>query len=472
MNCPKCGNVVAAKRSHCDRCGEDLTVYRKMYLLSNRYYNEGLEKAKVRDLSGAVLVLKKSLEINKRNTNARNLLGLIYYETGETVSALSEWVISKHFQPDENDADDYINALQSNPTKLESLNQTIKKYNNALAYAQQGSDDLAIIQLKKVVSLNPHFIKALQLLALLHMKNGENEKAVKYLISASKIDVSNTTTLRYLHELGEMNAASRDDSYHRKESPKKDGKVYSQETTTVFPTTSYKEDKPNVWVFINLILGIAIGVLGVFFLIVPTVEEKYKNQLKNQEVEYVSEINKTTQNMASVEKKNDELEKQVKELQAQLESAGVTEEDDTIYDKLFNAAKIYIEEISKTNRNDVDYVKIANALSEVNGEQLEKEGAKNLYNQIKDASYENASNELYDTGHDYYSNGKYEEALDTLLKAYEYNSQNVDAIYFIGRSYHRLNDYDNARKYYEIILDKFPDSKRASEAQEKLSSLG
>ena len=36
-----------------------------------------------------------SLRYNKMNTNARNLLGLVYFEMGESVKALSEWVISK-----------------------------------------------------------------------------------------------------------------------------------------------------------------------------------------------------------------------------------------------------------------------------------------------------------------------------------------------------------------------------------------
>lgn len=470
MNCPKCGNAVAIKRNRCDRCGEDLTVYKKMYLLSNKYYNEGLEKAKVRDLSGAVLVLKKSLELNKRNTNARNLLGLIYYETGETVSALSEWVISKHFQPEDNDADDYMESLQSNPTKLESLNQTIKKYNAALASAKQGSDDLAIIQLKKVISLNPHFVKALQLLALLYMKNGEKEKATKCLLNASKIDVSNTTTLKYLQELGVMTGA-RDDLTHRKEPQKKEGRVYAQDAPTVFPTSTYKEDKPNVWVFVNLILGIAIGILGVFYLIVPTVESKYKNKLKTQEVEYVAELNKTTQNMASVEKEKENLQQKVDELQAQIDSFKVIEYDDTIYNQLFKAAKVYTQELMKTNRNDVDYVKIAEALYKVKFDKLEKQEAKDLYNQIKDASFEKASEELYDIGHDYYSNRKYDEALETLTKAYEFNSQNVDALYFIGRSYHQLSDYENAANYYNMIIEQFPDSDRATKAQQQLSSL-
>ena len=60
-------------------CGMDLTVFRMAYLRSNLYYNRGLEKANIRDLSGAVIMLKKSLEMNKYNTNSRNLLGLVYF---------------------------------------------------------------------------------------------------------------------------------------------------------------------------------------------------------------------------------------------------------------------------------------------------------------------------------------------------------------------------------------------------------
>ena len=73
MNCPRCGNPVPARRQYCEVCGTDISIYRKIIRLSNRYYNSGLEKAKVRNLSGAVADLQKSLEMNKRNIEARRL---------------------------------------------------------------------------------------------------------------------------------------------------------------------------------------------------------------------------------------------------------------------------------------------------------------------------------------------------------------------------------------------------------------
>ena len=38
---------------------------------------------------------------------------------GDVVEALSEWVISKNIQPDNNCAEDYITDIQSNQNKFE-----------------------------------------------------------------------------------------------------------------------------------------------------------------------------------------------------------------------------------------------------------------------------------------------------------------------------------------------------------------
>ena len=176
MNCYNCGALLT-ENDFCTSCGADVRHYKKIIGLSNMYYNDGLEKASVRDLSGAIRSLTECLKLNKFNIDARNLLGLVYFEMGETVNALSEWVLSKNLKAEKNIADDYIEAVQNNPSQLENLNQAIKKYNQALVYCQQGSLDLAVIQLKKVLSINPRFLRAHQLLALLYIQAEDWEKA-------------------------------------------------------------------------------------------------------------------------------------------------------------------------------------------------------------------------------------------------------------------------------------------------------
>ena len=87
MECYRCGATLG-RESFCPSCGTDVKVYKKIMQTSNAYYNQALSRAGVRDLSGAVESLKKSLRFNKKNIQARNLLGLVYFEMGETVSCL------------------------------------------------------------------------------------------------------------------------------------------------------------------------------------------------------------------------------------------------------------------------------------------------------------------------------------------------------------------------------------------------
>ena len=68
-------------------------------------------------------------------------------------------------------------------------------------YCRQDSRDLAIIQLKKVLSLNPKLVSGHQLLALLYIQEGKYDLAKKSLRNAGKIDANNTITLRYLKEV-------------------------------------------------------------------------------------------------------------------------------------------------------------------------------------------------------------------------------------------------------------------------------
>ena len=152
MLCYHCGAVLN-DRSFCPNCGTDVSTYKKIIYTSNYYYNEGLQKAQVRDLSGAINALRQSIRFNKNNVEARNLLGLVYFEMGEAVAAISEWVISSNITTDDNLAIQYLEFIQKNQSRVESINQTIKKYNQALTYCYQGSLDLAVIQLKKVLSI-------------------------------------------------------------------------------------------------------------------------------------------------------------------------------------------------------------------------------------------------------------------------------------------------------------------------------
>ena len=283
MNCMNCGAFLVDKDlDYCPKCGCNVLIQKKVDYLSRKCYNEGLEKASVRDLSGAISCLKQSLMYNKHNIQARNLLGLVYFETGEVVAALSEWVISKNLQPSRNLASEYINKLQANSNKLEAINETIRKYNDALNLCREGHEDMAAIRLKKILTQNPKLIKGYHLLALVQIKEGEYNKARRTLRKAAKIDKTNTTTLRFLSEIDEQTGVSTRLDRQNKRSKKQ---VDSSESDMVIRTPQYKE-KSRVSLFFTLIAGFAAGLLAFYLLAVPAIRQGIYREATQQIVKY------------------------------------------------------------------------------------------------------------------------------------------------------------------------------------------
>ena len=283
MNCMNCGAFLVDKDlDYCPKCGCNVLIQKKVDYLSRKCYNEGLEKASVRDLSGAISCLKQSLMYNKHNIQARNLLGLVYFETGEVVAALSEWVISKNLQPARNLASEYINKLQANSNKLEAINETIRKYNDALNLCREGHEDMAAIRLKKILTQNPKLIKGYHLLALVQIKEGEYNKARRTLRKAAKIDKTNTTTLRFLSEIDEQTGVSTRLDRQNKRSKKQ---VDSSESDMVIRTPQYKE-KSRVSLFFTLIAGFAAGLLAFYLLAVPAIRQGIYREANQQIVKY------------------------------------------------------------------------------------------------------------------------------------------------------------------------------------------
>lgn len=291
MNCMNCGAFLMDKElDYCPNCGCNVLIQKKVDYLSRQYYNQGLEKASVRDLSGAISCLKQSLIYNKHNIQARNLLGLVYFETGEVVAALSEWVISKNLQSNRNLATEYINKLQANSNKLEAINETIRKYNDALNLCREGHEDMAAIRLKRILTQNPKLIKGYHLLALIQMKEGEYNKARRTLRKAARIDKTNTTTLRFLREIDEQTGVTTKLERQNKKRIFRNGAAAKRESDgnegeVVIQTPAYKEQS-RISLFFMLATGFAAGLLAFYLLAVPAIRQGIYREANQQIVEY------------------------------------------------------------------------------------------------------------------------------------------------------------------------------------------
>ncbi len=449
----------------CTNCGAEVGVYKKIMSSANLFYNEGLDRAGVRDLTGAITSLRQCLKMNKNHVDARNLLGLVYFEMGEYVAALSEWVISKNLRPNKNIADDYLNMMQSNPSRLDTINQTIKKYNQALSYCYQGSYDLAIIQLKKVVSLNPKHVQGRQLLALLYLNNEQWEDARKELERCRKIDVNNTTTLRYLKEADAVLDIEEDFNAPPKKKISKETITYRRGNETIIQPVGGKETKLSATI-VNIVVGIAIGIAVACLLILPAriSAAGEESDLKIKEIgEQLDEKNST---INALEQDKNSLTAKVDKLENEL--ATYTGEGGAIssMDNLLNAAMAYLS-------NPEDTTTVASYLDLIDEGFVDTstETFREVYNMLRTRIGSTVGGTYFEEGMRAYQNEQYDEAIENLSKAYAYDSSNVDALYNLANAYRKTGDNVNAISNYQTLVDNFPDTELATRSQSFLNEL-
>lgn len=372
MNCMNCGAFLADKDlDYCPHCGCNVLIQKKVEYLSKLYYNQGLEKASIRDLSGAVNCLKQSLTFNKRNIQARNLLGLVYFETGEVVAALSEWVISKNLQPTRNIANEYINRLQANSNKLDAINETIRKYNNALALCRDGHEDMAAIQLRKILTQNSKLIKGYHLLALIYMKNHDWGKARRILRKAARIDKTNTTTLRFLREVDERTGVTtRLDQQKKGLFGKKAKESYGDEVArnAAVQSAAYKENS-RISLFVTLMVGVAAGAAAFWLLAVPAIKQGIYREANQQIVQYSESLASQGAELTRVQGQAKESGDVAEEVTLQLDSE---QKKSTSYQALLNAYVAY-----KQNEYDAASLEIQKVYEDQIGDDV-----KGIYNTI------------------------------------------------------------------------------------------
>jgi tetratricopeptide (TPR) repeat protein len=467
MNCINCGAPLN-RSPYCPSCGFNVEVQKKIWQLSNLYYNQGLEKAEIRDLSGAIDLLRRSLKFNKLNVQARNLLGLVYFETGEAVAALSEWVISKNIMPENNVASEYIDRLQENANKLDIINQTIKKYNDCLMCCRRGSEDVAVIQLKKILNQNSKLIKGYHLLALIYLKQEEYEKARRILKKAVKIDKTNSTTLRFLKEVDEQTGTMTSLEPRRwglgisakgKEGPGRGQSIaYMADNEMVIQPPAFRESSM-VATLLNLGFGFLVGACLVWFLMVPANTQKINREANDKVVSYSNTMASQSAEMTKMEAQITESQETVSSAQAQIEQAAVQV---TSYENLIKAYAAYQEK---------NYTSASSVLQNVDASLLSVD-AKAIYDSIYANMKTTMQSNLKSKGTEEFYAKNYAAAIESLTQALELDDSDYEVMNILAHSYRLNGDLDKAVETFQMIVDKFPGTKRATNAQKYVDNGG
>ena len=425
---------------------------KKLNYLSNQWYNDGLKKANIRDLSGAIASLKKSLQYNRDNIMSRNLLGLCYYGRGEIVEALVEWVISKNIKTHGNIANYYIKKVQESQAELEVLNQAIKRYNQALLYCQQGGEDLAAIQLKKVIAAHPTFVKAYQLLALIFIQTEQYAKAKQLLRKAHKLDTTNEITLRYMHELKQL---------HKEKSVKlreEKGHTVSYKLgneTIIQPVSSTLKDNATLMTILNIVIGLVVGAAVMWFLVVPSLKQDIATKHNLEIIGYSERIAALESELSTIEK----------DLTVYEEQSEATEQAKILAEGTRTNYEALITIMEKYYSGSYDVSALADEIMALETESLGDTG-KLVYDNLSKTVVETACSTLYEDAKAKYAATAIKTAIGKLERVIEIDEDYADgqAMLLLIRSYKVQGETGKANELYQRIVELLPGSAAATEA--------
>lgn len=452
--CPYCGSV-EKNNLYCSTCLSKTDWVEEIWCKSAFYYNRGYEAARIRNLTLAIKYLNKALLLNKYHIEARNLLGLVYFEVGQVGSALKEWIISQSLKKEDNIASSYIGRIQEKEKILSNYKEAITLYNKALGYLKQKNMDMAIIRLKKAVSLHPQLIEARVLLGLSYMHEKQFHKANEQIKKALLIDRGHERALLYFKEMIEEDTES----------------VAPYELE--YHTKSAKQIRPSRVIdrgvmFRRYLLYFLIGGIAMFlidrYLILPSEMKSYHIEsarlMESEEILTQKMQSLTTEyniKVAELESSKTKLENEIASYEVQISELAQKE-------KLTNAGKLVDER---------SYVEAAQILYSVASSKLD-EVSKNQYEELKQKTYPNAIETLYNEGISLYNQDNLAEAnakFEAIL-LYEPEERMVrKALYYIGCIYEKNGDFEGAKKYFEKIVADYSGTKEARESSSKLEQI-
>lgn len=459
VKCPYCNNRVEEVKN-CPICQRQIDWANTLYDKSHYYYNKGYFYAKERELSKAIPYLEKAIYFNKYNIDAKNLLGLIYFEMGQVSLALKNWILSEALSKEENLASEYIQVLQKHPKQLEDYKDSLMLYNRALSYMKKKNDDMAVIRLKKAIHLNAHFLEARNLLALCYLYQKQEHKALVQIRYVLGKDSGNEKALYYLKEIESKNRVQ-----------DQDASLISAPHINDFGITAKVKPQKAInrgAAFSKCMLYFLVGAVCMFgvqvALIVPAKTAQLEQVLYDRTTENANLKVQLDTFMQDAGKKTDELEQSNKKL---LEENSVLKQN---YTKVNQENKLWEAQKLKESRDYKDSAEILNNISESDL----KEDKKIIYEELKKSVYPKAGDAFYNEGNNLYREEKYIDAMIQFEKALIFVPQTrtgAQSLYYMGQIEEKNNNINKAVQYYNIIVKDYTNTSSYNKARERIKNL-
>jgi len=354
---------------------------------------------------------------------------------------------------------DIENLEKSRPDLPDNIKSSVVLYNKALESMRSGSEDIAIIELKKAVSINPDFHEAINLLGLCYISTkeyGKAEEMFRRVISAENNAIKAMEYINFLEGKDTPEASGKNKAAFRKK--KKSQDIRPSEMLQNRPkAASNKTDRK-----IEILKYAAVFLAGIVIMAIinPLIFDKSQDSIS------VSSSDEEIQ--AQIQNAVDAVKKEYEDKLNDLEEKSALLEDNL--DKANHSIEYYknqtnLFEIEKL-ASSKEYEKAADMLillKPVAFQGAEKEKFDALFQDIMPK----AAREAYNQGVKLFKQEKFQEAKDILSKAKIYGTGftgvNMDGIlYNLAKSYMELEDYTNAISTFNSVIEEFPGSSYAN----------
>lgn len=352
--------------------------------------------------------------------------------------------------------------------------KAIQLFNKALEDIKSGNEDIAIIQLKKAISLYPSFFEAMNLLGICYYAAGKEDAARSAFKQVIDADDSGLKAMQYLNKMDGLveQTDSGSVSNKRKSSKSSKGSRASKEEGLIseWVAKGLKAEDNSIY-GLKYIAGILIGVLimGLIWYMVPTNKSlftitKEENIIKDPELE-----NQINQLNSRIEKLEQDLDNKKEENLKLMESFGVYKD---WVARLKQAEEIY---------NEGKYIEAAELMMNQQGTAV-PDDLKGTYDSLWDQIRLKAANQYYNDGNKTYNGNTARDigVYRTALEQYETAIALIDAdsvtykaalYYQAGKAAARCNELEKAVELFEYVADEFPNSSYSSYSISRLKEI-
>lgn len=342
---------------------------------------------------------------------------------------------------------------------------SINLYNKALENIRQSSEDIAIIELKKAISMNTNFHEAMNLLGVCYIFTKEFSKAAEILEKVASAEKNGVKAQNYLNIINSGNTQEFDNmggSIPSGISKQDNLKIKSAFKSVSSHLMIGEKEERNNGILLKLASAFVAGIVVMFILSflfktvpedvdvtgrldeAPTTSQQEIDEIMEQKVKELEDMNRNLES---------QLAKSISELDYFKNISRLSEVENLNAAKKYEAAADILVAMKSINFKEEDKIK---------------------YDKLYGSIAPKAAWTVFSEGNNLSLNKKYQEAVVKLSKVPVYGNDwsYMDATYYrLGVSYKGLNQTQKALEVFNKLVAEFPDSQFSQYAKYRIKEL-